>query len=252
MSSAPFIADDHNVIPPYTCSSCDHRWRGVSRCHCGVNVHAQVSFAAVTDPKKAKIMAAKYKTLHPIGDAIHLLADLVTDPLADPIRRGRFADADQSLTQHADLTVGGFTEMTWGATDGRHVNAADLRLDTPADNPLAKVVALELNGKVFYLRSTLPRTRGEQAPADTADSVAVHLRAGCHRTFTGEGAFAQHHVGGNGCQDPATLVRKEGNNAGTRLLFLNNGLWGSEEHPADPGAALRALRERKAAELVDA
>lgn len=241
-----------HVIAPYSCGSCDHRWSGVSRCHCGVNVNARVSFAAVTDPKKAKIMAAKYETLHPIGVAMHLMADLVTDPLAEPIRRARFAVADPSLTQHADLSVGGFTEITWGATDGRQITAAALRLDAPADNPLAKVVALDLHGRVFSLRSTLPRTRGEQAPADSADIIDVHVRAGCHRTFTGEGAFAQHHVGGNGCQDPATLVRKEGSKVGTRLLFLNNGLWGSEEHPADPGAALRELRERKAAELVNA
>lgn len=239
-----------------TCGGCDQRWSGVSRCHCAGNLTAQIDFIAVGDPKKAKIMASKFKNLLPLGTDAHLLADLVHDPLAFVVRRPRFTGAaDPMLTAQTPVTTGGFTRASWGVLSGEPVGMDDLLLDGPATNPLSKVVALRRGATVFYLRSSLPRTRGEQPATDPKDVITLRVSAGCHRTFTGEAAFSLHHVVGEGCQDPATLVRKDGAHVGDRLLFLNNGLWGGEEHPAEPGAGLRAMRERKAtatSELVDA
>lgn len=229
----------------------------MSRCHCAGTLTAQVEFLAV-DAKKAKLMATKFKNLTPLPQgAGHLLAELVHDPLAKGIRRPRFTGPDPRLNQQAAVTTGGFTRVSWGTLAGESFAATDLLLDGPISNPLSKIVALQIKDTIHYLRSALPRTRGEQPATTTPDVITVRVSAGCHRTFTGEGAFSLHHVGGEGCLDPATLVRKEGIHAGERLLFLNNGLWGSEEHPAEPGAGLRAARERKAAEvnsqeLVDA
>lgn len=238
-------AADQSAAPAtFSCGGCDERWRGVSRCHCSGNLTAQIDFVAV-DPKKAKIMAAKFKNLSPLGTAAHLLADLVHDPLAFVVKRPRFTGADPMLTAQTPVTTGGFTRASWGTLSGEPVAMDDLLLDGPVTNPLSKVVALRRGATVFYLRSSLPRTRGEQPATDPKDVIVLRVSAGCHRTFTGEAAFSLHQVGGEGCQDPATLVRKEGAHAGARLLFLNNGLWGSEEHPAEPGAALRAMREAK-------
>ena len=249
-ASAESTGDQTAAVGTFTCGGCDERWRGVSRCHCAGNLTAQIDFVAMSDPKKAKIMAAKYKNLVPIGDAANLLAALVHDPLAFVVRRPRYTGADPMLTASTQVASGGFTRASWGTLDGDAVGMDDLLLDGPATNPLSMVVALRRGTTVFYLRSTLPRTRGEQPATDPAEIITLRVSAGCHRTFTGEGAFSLHQVGGEGCLDPATLVRKEGAHAGARLLFLNNGLWGSEEHPADPGAALRAMRERKAAASI--
>lgn len=229
----------------HTCSGCIERWSGVSRCHCTGTLTAQVEFVAV-DAKKAKIMATKFKNLAPLTeDAGHLLADLVHDPLAKVIRRPRFTGPDPRLTQQLAVSTGGFTRVSWGTPNGESFAATDLLLDGPTSNPLSKVVALRRGTTIHYLRSALPRTRGEQPATAPSDVITARVSAGCHRTFTGEGAFSLHHVGGEGCLDPATLVRKEGVNAGARLLFLNNGLWGSEEHPAEPGVGLRAARAAK-------
>lgn len=250
--TTPTVGDQSAAPVTFSCGGCGERWRGVSRCHCAGNLTAQIDFIAV-DPKKAKIMATKFKNLLPLGGAAHLLAALVHDPLAFVVRRPRFTGAgDQMLTAQTPVAVGGFTRASWGALDGEPVAMDDLLLDGPVSNPLSKVVALRRGATVFYLRSSLPRTRGEQPATDQKDIITLRVSAGCHRTFTGEAAFSLHHVGGEGCQDPATLVRKDGAHAGARLLFLNNGLWGGEEHPAEPGAALRAMRGRKAAELSHA